>query len=97
MFRQVRMNRWRPDASREAVEAAIAALAKLPSKIPSIRGLQLHESAADEGDDFDFVLIIDFDDEQSFEQYLQNPEHLRVVQGLIAPILESTKRIRCHL
>ncbi|HZO35635.1 MAG TPA: Dabb family protein [Solirubrobacteraceae bacterium] len=91
------MNKWRPDAPREAVEGAITALAELPDKISTIRGLQLCESIGPEGDDFDFVLIIDFDDEQAFDDYIQNPAHLAVVRGLIQPIIESTARIRCEV
>lgn len=95
MLRQVRMNRWRDDAPPERIEAAIAALAELPGRIPELRGW--YAAPSREGDDdFDFVVVADFDDEAAYARYLRHPEHVRVVSELVRPLLATTVRIRCE-
>jgi hypothetical protein len=94
MFRQVRMNRWRADATEDGIREAVAALATLPGQIPDVRNW--YQGEAMDGDDFDFVLVMDFDDEQAFERYLQHPAHVHVVSTLVRPLLERTVRIRCE-
>lgn len=98
MFRQIRMNTWRDDAPEERIKEAIEALREIPGQVPEVRGWFQSESAArDRGDDFDFVLVVDFDDEEAYERYLHNPVHMRVVNELIKPLLERTVRIRCQV
>jgi hypothetical protein len=97
MFRQVRMNKWRADATEESIKEAIAALGTLADQIPEVRNWYQAETVSAAGDDFDFVLVVDFDDEQAFERYLQHPAHVHVVSTLVRPILETTVRIRCKV
>lgn len=91
------MNKWRADAAPERIAEAIRALAGLAAQIPEVRGWYQGETRTGDGDDFDFVLVVDFDDEPAFERYLQHPAHLHVVSNLVRPILASTVRIRCEL
>lgn len=96
MFRQVRMNRWRADASEDDIRGAVAALTTLLDQAPDVRGWSVAESTF-EDDDFDLVIIVDFDDEQAHQRYMQHPEHVHLVSTLIRPLLASTVRIRCTL
>ena len=96
VFRQIRMNKWREDARPEQVREALDALSRLPDLIPEIRSWYQAETVAEGDDDFDMVLVVDFDDEDAFNRYLENPEHLRVVRELILPIRGPSVRIRCE-
>jgi hypothetical protein len=93
VFRQIRMNRWRAEATPQQIEAAIAALGELPAKVAELRGLVRARDLGLEDDTFDFVLITDFDDRAAYERYMSHPAHREIVQGLILPILESTSRV----
>jgi heme-degrading monooxygenase HmoA len=95
MFRQIRMNRWRADAPEGDVRNAIAALATLAAQIPEVRGWYQAETASAGDDDFDFVIVVDFDDEQAYQRYLRHPAHIHIVSRLVRPVLASTVRIRC--
>lgn len=98
MFRQIRMNTWRAGTPRARIEEAIAALIEMKDQVDEIRGwFHAESTATDGGDDFDFVLVVDFDDEAAYQRYLNNPTHMRVVNELIRPILDRTVRIRCVL
>ncbi len=70
------MNRWRRDASPEAIRAAIAALAELPGQLDGIRRWEQAERLAEDDDEFDFVLSIGFDERETYERYLEHPAHL---------------------
>jgi heme-degrading monooxygenase HmoA len=96
VFRQIRMNRWRADVPAQDVRAAVAALATMLDQIPDVRAWHQAESVSAD-DDFDYVVIVDFDDEQAHQRYMQHPEHVRVVTNLVRPLLASTVRIRFTL
>lgn len=67
-------------AERDAQAAqAIALLEPLRESVPSVRALSVHRNELKDGDNFDLVLVVDFDDEAGLQQYAQHPEHQPVL------------------
>lgn len=95
MFRIVRMNTWRKDASPDQVTAAVTALAGLPGQIPGVRRWYLGSSAYGEADNADLVVVADFDDQPAYERFLHHPAHDRVINELVRPLVAHTAVIRC--
>lgn len=94
VFRHVVSFRWRDDADPAAVEAVARELARLPGLIEEIRGYELGHDAGVSDGTYDFVLVATFDDEAGFRRYRDHPEHRRVVEEHIRPIVESIVRVQ---
>ncbi len=97
MFRHVVSFRWRDDADPAAIEAVEQGLARLPEVIEEIRGYELGHDAGLSDDTYDFVLVATFDDEAGFRHYRDHPEHRRVVDQDIAPIIDSIVRVQTYV
>ena len=54
-------------------------LESLPSQIDVIRGFEVGVNNAGADDNFDVVLVSEFDDEDGLQQYIQHPVHQEVV------------------
>ncbi len=59
-------------------EEMTAALQTLPGKVPSLRSLSVHRNEFHEGENFDLVLITEFDDAEGLAEYDAHPDHLAV-------------------
>ena len=66
------------DAQAEEIFAVLWPLADL---VPSVRNLSVHRNELFDGDNFDFTLIVDFDDADGLAEYAVHPEH--VAAGVI--------------
>jgi hypothetical protein len=83
---------WKLATTDEAERAEQAAeikrgLESLPAVIPELRSLQVGVNALP-GDNFDVVLISDFDDVDGIQAYLDHPAHLEVA-GYIRSVVGS--------
>jgi hypothetical protein len=46
---------------------------------------------------FDFALVADFDDEEGYRRYAEDPAHREVVERLIRPITAQSVRVQYRL
>lgn len=68
------------DAERERVKAELRdRLLSLPPQIEAIRSYEVGVNNAGAADNFDVVLISEFDDEAGLETYIHHPVHQEVV------------------
>ncbi|QAB18862.1 Dabb family protein [Leucobacter muris] len=58
---------------------AIARIAPLRERVPSVRALSLHRNELFDGANYDLTLIADFDDAAGLAEYAEHPEHLPVI------------------
>jgi len=78
--------RWTEEASREAIDDAMAELRGLRGKIAGIVDLSCGVNFSDRAKGYTHGLVVRFTDRAALEAYGPHPEHQRVVQNLIKPI-----------
>jgi hypothetical protein len=86
MIRHTVLFTWKPDATDEQKARVLAELRTLP---PLMSGLQAYQLGPDAGltdGNFDFAVVADFDDEESYRAYRDHPAHRAVVAECITPI-----------
>jgi hypothetical protein len=79
MFRQVVAFRWAEDASDESKQGLRDALERLRA-IPELLAMTWGDDAGHFSDNFDFVVVMDFDDFAAARRYVEHPLHQRYVQ-----------------
>ncbi|HEY2550854.1 MAG TPA: Dabb family protein [Streptosporangiaceae bacterium] len=86
MIRHVVLFRWTAQATEEQKKNAADQLSTLP---PLMSGLRAYHFGPDAGlveGNFDFAVVADFDDEESYLAYRSHPAHLAVIDQAITPI-----------
>jgi hypothetical protein len=76
MFRHVMSIWWTDESSAETRAHAVAQIRGLPDIVPEIRSLELGEDLGMRPDNPHIVFIVDFDDEDGFLAYRENPDHV---------------------
>jgi stress responsive alpha/beta barrel protein len=99
MIRHIHFNRWKPEATAEQIDKVFEALADFPERFPEIKTMGLHRDAGMKFEgvnlkNYDFAIILDFDDEAKLRQYLDREHHKKMVQTYIAPIRAESARIQ---
>ena len=87
MFRHVVMFEWAEgvtDTQKRAVRDAVDTLA---GQIPHVRAYRYGDDAGLGPDNFDFVVVADFDDAAGYVAYRDHPVHQAVVTNLIRPLI----------
>jgi Stress responsive A/B Barrel Domain len=87
MIRHTVMFTWKPEATEEEKQRVASEVAKLPSIVPSVRAFASGTDAGLNQGNFDFAVTADFDDEDGYVAYRDDPGHREVVQRYITPIL----------
>ena len=92
MIRNVVLGRLRAGVDLAAVEPALAAIMALrPEGLIDCRvGIDRRLRA----ESWDFAITSDFEDEQSYRTYDQDPEHNRVRQELFGPLCADIVRVQ---
>jgi hypothetical protein len=86
MFRHVVMIAFSEDATDEQKQALRDGLAALPEHIPEIRTYRIGDDAGLAPDNYDLVVVGDFEDRDGFLAYLEHPRHQELVKNLLRPI-----------
>lgn len=90
MIEHIVLLKWKDEASREAIDNAVAGLRQLKGKIPDIVDLSCGANFSDRAKGYTHGLVVRFKDRTALESYISHPEHQRVVQKLINPIRGDT-------
>jgi len=86
MIRHVVLFRWTAEATAEQKQQVQTELRALP---PLMTGLRSYHAGADAGlvtGNFDFAVVADFEDAESYLAYRDHPAHRAVIAECIAPI-----------
>ena len=89
MIEHIVLFRWTGDASPEAINSAVAALSDMKGKIPAIVDLSCGADFSESGKGYTHGLVVRVKDQAALETYLAHPEHQRVVEKFINPILDE--------
>lgn len=86
------------DAAERAEQAAGLRdrLLALPPIVPEIRSMQVGVNDAGPADNFDVVLIADFDDDDALGRYQVHPEHQKVV-AYVRSVTAGRSAVDFHL
>lgn len=87
MLRHVALFRWKPEMSRDDLDAVAEGLGALPGLIGEIRSYEFGADLGISPGNFDFAVVADFDDEDDYRTYLEHPTHQRVIHERIVPFL----------
>ena len=87
MLRHVVLFRWTPEATGEQKRRVAAELGTLPGLIPQIRAYQFGTDAGINPGSYDFGLVADFDDLDSYLTYRDDPRHRAMIEQYIVPIV----------
>jgi endonuclease/exonuclease/phosphatase family metal-dependent hydrolase len=86
MFRHVVMIGFSEEATEEQKQALRDGLAALPEQIPEIRTYRIGDDAGLAPDNYDLVVVGDFEDKEGYLTYRDHPVHQDLVKKLLRPI-----------
>lgn len=86
MFRHVAMFKWTDEATEEQKRTVAERLAALPDEITELEAYHFGSDAGLGKDNFDFVVVADFADQEAFIRYRDHPLHRAIVEESIVPI-----------
>jgi hypothetical protein len=73
----------------ERVQAIREALMGLPGRVPEVRSFSCGGDLGLREGNADFAIVAEFDDEEGWRAYQDDPEHQRIIRELIAPVTEQ--------
>ena len=94
MFRHVVLFRWVDGVTDEQVAAISDELLRLPSIIPELRAYWVGPDAGASEGNFDYAVVADFDDVDSWRVYRDNPEHQRIATEMIRPLVTERAAVQ---
>ncbi|MFG2071130.1 Dabb family protein [Nonomuraea maritima] len=97
MIRHIVLFTWTDEATDEQKAAVAAGLAELPGLIPQIRAFTASADAGFNQGNADFAVVADFDSEDDYLVYRDDPRHQAVIAERIKPILASRAAAQLRL
>jgi len=94
MFRHVVMFSWADDVDDAHIAAVSAALDTLPGKIDMLRNYRHGPDVGISDGNFDYVVVADLDNADDFATYRDHPDHVAVIQGLLAGRVEQRAAVQ---
>jgi hypothetical protein len=98
MLRHVVLFAWNPGATDRQKQQVIDELRTLPALMSGLRAFHVGPDAGVvEGSDFDFALVADFDDAQSYLAYRSHPAHRAIIEQVINPITRERVAVQYEI
>jgi hypothetical protein len=97
MLRHIAVFRWKAGTTDEQVDAIERGLTALRGRLPMLRAYAFGRDQGLRGGNADFAVVADFDDEDGWRAYTEDPEHRRVIEELIAPVTEDRSAVQLRL
>ena len=97
MIRHVSCFAWAAEATAAQRQQVAAELRALP---PLMRGLRAYYFGADAGlaeGNYDFAVVADFDDTESYLAYRDHPAHRAIVEEVIKPITRHRASVQYQI
>jgi Stress responsive A/B Barrel Domain len=97
MIRHVALFAWIPEATDDQKQQVAQELRALP---PLLTGLRAFHAGPDAGiieGNFDFAVVADFDDTESYLAYRNHPAHRAVVEQVTSPITKDRAAVQYEI
>mgnify|MGYP001066809180 FL=1 len=85
---------WADDVDVAHIAAVSAALDTLPGKIDVLRNYRHGPDVGISDGNFDYVVVADLDNADDFATYRDHPDHVAVIQGLLAGRVEQRAAVQ---
>ena len=96
MFRHVVMFKWNDNVTAEHIDAVAAALDNLVETIPEIKGYRHGPDAGLSDQNFDYVVVGDFESPDDYIVYRDHPVHQQMIADLIAGRIATRSAVQYH-
>jgi hypothetical protein len=97
MIRHVVLFAWVPEATGKQKQQVADELRTLPPLMSGLRAFDAGPSARIVEGNFDFAVVADFDDAQSYLAYRNHPAHRAVVDQVINPIVRERVSVQYEI
>jgi Stress responsive A/B Barrel Domain len=94
MIRHAVMFAWVPETTDQQKQQVADGLRTLPPLMAGLRAYHFGPDAGIVDGNFDFAVVADFEDTQSYLAYRNHPAHRAVVDQLITPIVRQRASIQ---
>jgi hypothetical protein len=95
--RHVVLFTWKPDTTQEQRDALMRRLAELPGLVPEIKSYSYGPDAGINEGGYDFAIVADFADRDSYLVYRDHPDHRALIEECITPIRDQRAAIQYEL
>ncbi|MCW2899413.1 MAG: Stress responsive alpha-beta barrel domain protein [Streptosporangiaceae bacterium] len=96
-LRHVVLFTWTPEATQEQKDTLQRRLAGLPGLVPEIKAYSYGSDAGINEGGYDFAIIADFADLESYLVYRDHPDHRALIEECITPIRDQRAAIQYEL
>jgi hypothetical protein len=97
MIRHMVMFTWTPQATAEQKLRVQTELRALPALMKGVRSYHAGPDAGLVAGNFDFAVVADFEDAESYLAYRDHPAHRAVIEESITPIRQSRASVQLDL
>ncbi len=97
MIRHVVVISWVPGVTADQIRRVEAELGALKPLIGGLRDYRIGPDAGIVEGNFDFAIVADFDDEDSYLGYRNHPAHRKVVEEAISPIARQRAAVQYRI
>jgi heme-degrading monooxygenase HmoA len=97
MIRHVVLFRWTEGMTEEIEKQATAELTALASTLEGLRAYRAGPDAGLVEGNFDYAVVADFDDADSYLAYRNNPEHQDIIRRLTAPNMAARASVQYEI
>jgi hypothetical protein len=96
-FRHVVMFTWISGATQEQKAAVAERLSELPGVIPEIQTYKIGGDVGINEGNYDFAVVADFADRESYLVYRDHPYHREIIAETISPIVADRAAVQYEL
>jgi len=97
MIRHVVLFTWTDGMTADLEEQLVAELSSLAPRLPGLRSYHAGPDAGIVDGNFDFAVVADFDDAESYLAYRDNAEHRDIISRLSAPYAKSRAAVQYEI
>jgi hypothetical protein len=97
MIRHVVLMAWNETATPEKVHLVIDELTALRPQLSGLRDYHAGSDAGINDANYDFAVVADFDDTDSYIAYRDNPGHRDIINRLIGPMLAERVAVQYEI
>jgi len=97
MIRHVALFTWIPEATDEQKQQAAKELMTLPPLLSGLRAFHIGPDAGIIEGNFDFAVVADFDDAESYLGYRHHPAHRAIIDRVTSPITQERATIQYEI